>query len=65
MYNPRRKTRVETDASDYALGAVLSQLCNDGKWRLVFYYSRKFSRVELNYNVHDKELLRVVDAFKQ
>ena len=65
MYDPRRKTRVETDASDYALGAVLSQQCTDEKWRPVFYHSRKFSGAELNYDVHDKELLRVVDAFKQ
>ena len=65
MYDPRRKTRVETDASDYALGAVLSQQCLDGKWRLVFYHSRKFLGAELNYDVHDKELLGVVDAFKQ
>jgi len=65
MYDPRRKTRVETDASDFALGAVLSQQSDDGKWRPVFYHSRKFSGAELNYDVHDKELLGVVDAFEQ
>ena len=65
MYDPTRKTRVETDASDYALGAVLSQQCPDGKWRPVFYHSRKFSKEERNYDVHDKELLGVVDAFEQ
>jgi hypothetical protein len=31
----------------------------------VFYHSKKFSRAELNYDVHDKELLRIVDAFEQ
>ena len=65
MYDPRRKTQVKTNASDYALSAILSQQSDDMKWRLVFYHSRKFSRAELNYDVHDKELLRVVDAFKQ
>ncbi|KAH7563016.1 reverse transcriptase [Bipolaris maydis] len=65
MYSPQRPTRVETDASDYALGAVLSQQCPDKKWRPVFYHSRKFSGAELNYDVHDKELLGVVDAFEQ
>ncbi|KAH7551044.1 reverse transcriptase [Bipolaris maydis] len=59
------KRLVETDASDYALGAVLSQQCPDKKWRPVFYHSRKFSGAELNYDVHDKELLGVVDAFEQ
>lgn len=65
MHDPQRKTRVETDASDYALGAILSQQCEDGKWRPVFYHSRKFSGAELNYDVHDKELLAIVDAFEQ
>ncbi|USP73296.1 Reverse Transcriptase [Curvularia clavata] len=65
MYDPQRPTRLETDASDYALGAVLSQQCPDGKWRPVFYHSRKFDEAELNYDVHDKELLGVVDAFEQ
>ena len=65
MYDPKRKTRVKTNALDYALGAVLLQQGLDEKWRLVFYHLRKFSRAELNYNVHDKELLRVVDAFEQ
>ncbi len=65
MYDPVRATRVETDASDYALGAILSQQCDDGKWRPVFYHSRKFSGAELNYDVHDKELLAVISAFEQ
>ena len=65
MYDPRKKTRVETDASDYALGCILTQQGEDGKWRPVFYHSRKFSGAELNYDVHDKELLGVIDAFEQ
>jgi hypothetical protein len=65
MYDPKQETRIETDASDYALGAILSQQCPDMKWRPVFYYSRKFSGAELNYNVHDKELIGIVDAFEQ
>jgi hypothetical protein len=65
MYDPRKPTRAETDASDYALGAVLTQQGEDGKWRPVFYHSRKFSGAELNYDVHDKELLGVVDSLEQ
>ena len=65
MYNPKQETRIETNALDYALGAILLQQCLDKKWRLVFYYLRKFSRAERNYNVHNKELIGIVNAFEQ
>ena len=65
MYNPRQETRVETNALDYALRAILLQQCLDKKWRLVFYYLRKLSGAELNYDVHDKELMGIVDSFEQ
>jgi len=58
-------TKLETDASDFALGAVLSQLCEDDKWHLVACHSRKFSAADINYDVHDKEMAAIVAAFKE
>jgi transposase InsO family protein len=55
---------VETDASDFALGAVLSQADTDGHLRPVAFHSRALRDAELNYTVHDKELLAIIDAFK-
>ena len=55
---------METDASDFALGACLSQKY-EGKLRLIAYYSRTFSLAKLNYDVYDKELLAIVAACKQ
>ena len=52
--------RLETDASAYATGAVLSQLCDDGKWRPVGFVSKSLSETECNYAIHDKELLSVI-----
>jgi hypothetical protein len=60
-----RTTRVETDASDFALGAVLSQLTDDGKWHPVAFHSRKFQPAEINYDVHDKEIMAIMAAFKE
>ena len=43
----------------------MSQTNPDGELHPVCYYSRKFSPAELNYPIYDKELLAVVEAFKQ
>jgi len=55
---------IETDASDFAIGAVLSQRDNENCLHPVAFHSRKFQPAEINYEIHDKELLAVVDAFK-
>jgi transposase InsO family protein len=55
---------METDASDFALGARLTQPGSDGKYRPVGFWSRKMIPAELNYDVHDKELLAIVSAFQ-
>jgi hypothetical protein len=55
--------RFETDASDLAEGAVALQE-RDGKWHPIAYHSRKFSGAEERYDVHDKELLAIVNALK-
>ena len=56
---------IEADASDFALGCVLSQPTAEGDLHPVCFYSRKFTAAELNYPIYDKELLAVVAAFKQ
>jgi hypothetical protein len=55
---------VETDASDYALAAILSIVDTDREVHPVAFLSRTFSTTELNYDVHNKELLAIFDAFK-
>src|SRR5882672_12508820 len=56
---------VETDASDYALTAVLSITTPNGELHPIAFHSWTFSTLELNYDVHDKELLAIFEAFKQ
>ncbi|MBW0461690.1 hypothetical protein O181_001405 [Austropuccinia psidii MF-1] len=62
-FNPSLPTIVETDASDYSLGAVLSQITDLGKHPIAF-DSCKLIPVELNYDIHNKELLGIVWALK-
>jgi hypothetical protein len=64
IHDPDLETHIETDASDLAISAILTQKGTDGKRRPVAYYSRKMTPPETNYDIHDKELLAVVEAFK-
>ena len=64
IFDPEKPAKVETDASDGALGAVLYTQNNEEKWVVSEYYSRKFSPAERNYDIHDKELLGIVDTFR-
>ncbi|MBW0550349.1 hypothetical protein O181_090064 [Austropuccinia psidii MF-1] len=62
-FNPSLPAIVETDASDYALEAVLSQANDSGKHPSAF-YSCKLLPAELNYEIHYKEFLGIVWALK-
>jgi len=55
---------VETNASDYTLAAILSIMTKDNEIHPVAFHSRTFSAPELNYEVHDKELLAIFEVFK-
>ncbi|KAF7360094.1 hypothetical protein MVEN_00737800 [Mycena venus] len=60
---PGQQITVESDASDYAIAAILSIVGDDGNIHLVAFQSQTLGPSELNYNMHDKELLAIFDAF--
>ena len=79
QFDPKSYIQVETDASGYTIGRVLSQLnldsnassndsnankSNFGQWHSVAYFSRKIIPAETRYETHDVELLAIVEAFK-
>jgi len=61
---PDKQMIIETDASDYALGAILSLQSDSGEIHPVAFHSRTFTPPELNYDTHDKELLAIFEAFR-
>jgi hypothetical protein len=48
-FDPRKHIRLETDASKFAIAAILSQLQEDGQWRPVAFWSRKLIPAETRY----------------
>ncbi|CAA77891.1 Reverse Transcriptase, partial [Cladosporium fulvum T-1 virus] len=63
LFDGSKEVHIETDASDMAIGACLTQT-HDGKRHPVAYYSRKMTTAEQNYDIHDKELLAIVAAMQ-
>ena len=59
--DPSRQYILDTDASNEAAGAVLSQMV-EGEECVVAYYSKTFSPPQRNYCVTRRELLAVVMA---
>ena len=54
---------MTTNASDFAMGAVLSQVWDDGE-HLVAYESRKMKVTEQNYPTHERDLLAIIHALR-
>ncbi|KAL5614260.1 uncharacterized protein BROUX77_000097 [Berkeleyomyces rouxiae] len=65
MWDEDRKTIVECDCSGWALGGTLSQVDDEGELRPVAFFSKKLSPAEVNYEIHDKELLAVVKCLEE
>ena len=64
MYNSGKPLIMKTDTSDKVLEAYISQSDKHGRLHLIAFHSQKFSSAELNYEIYNKELLAIVDAFK-
>ena len=56
---------VDCDASNDALGAVLSQFGRDGIKHRVYYYSRTYDTAERSYSTTNRECLAVVAGMKK
>ena len=63
---PQRGKRyyIDTDACNFAMGAVLSQLDENGKEHPIIYMSKTFSGAERNYCIWRKEFISCVKALK-
>jgi hypothetical protein len=60
---PGKPIMVETDASDYAVAGVLFIQLDDELYHPVAFMLQTLYDAELNYDIHDKELLAIFEAF--
>jgi RNase H-like domain found in reverse transcriptase len=62
-FNPKLHIILETDVSDYVIATILPQVNENNEIRLVTFHSHSMQHAELHYDIHNKELLAVFDAF--
>ena len=63
-FDPTLPSTLMTDASDFAIAGIHLQPDEHGLLHPVAFFSRKLSPAEINYEVYDKELLAIVDSFR-
>ena len=59
-----KEIRVEADASDFAIGGVLSMKCEDERWRPMAYISKLLNEAKRNYKIHNKEMLAIIQCLE-
>jgi len=65
MSDPTKKYKIECDASDYAIGTILSQLEENRLWQPIAFFSKSMLDAERNYGIYNKQLLAIIKALKE
>ena len=65
MPDQTKPFQIETDASKYATGAVLTQLDSNRDRHPVSFISKTFSPAERNYEIYDRELLAIIRVLEE
>ena len=64
LFDMGKPTRLEVDVSKYAIGAVLKQKNEQGRWTLCAFFSKKLSKAKQNYSMGEQEFLGLIKAIK-
>ena len=62
MPDQTKPFQIESNASKYASGAVLTQLDNNGDWHPVAFLLKTFNETEQNYEIYNRELLTIIQV---
>ena len=64
MFNFAKKIIIEIDINNIVLSVIISQLDEKDRLYLIIFCSKKFTILELNYNIYDKKSLIIINSFK-
>jgi len=65
MFESEKLIMLKTNALNEVIEACINQ-SNDKKClHFIAFHSRKLTNAELNYEIHNKKLLAIVNSFKQ
>jgi len=56
--------RMEVNTLDYVMEGVLSMEYKDGLWRPVTFLSKSLNEMERNYEIHNKEILTIIQGLE-
>ena len=63
--DPLKPFIVKTNASNFAVGAILLQVGDDNLKHPVAFFSRKMLPTETNYPIYNKEMLAIISTLKE
>lgn len=64
-FDPSLPVTLITDASDFAISGIVHQPDPHNQLHPVAFYSRKLSPAEINYDVYNKEMLAIIESFRE
>jgi len=65
MFESEKLIMLEINMSNKVIEACISQSNDKKHLHLIAFHSKKLTDAELNYKIHDKKLLIIVNFFKQ
>ncbi len=64
-HNPALPIFLFTDASDFTISGIPHQQGEAGDLHPLVFYSRKLLELEINYSVHNKEMLGIMESLRE
>lgn len=64
-FDPALPITLITDASDFAISGIVHQPDHNNQLHPVAFFSRKLSPAEINYDVYNKEMLAIIESFRE